>query len=249
MTLVARAGSVGVNTLVGTALAVQLAGLSSAMAQVMDREVYVFTFFEELEYRCGDTGVAAWDLVGWVGGDIDRFWYKSEGELSTEERSGNADLQLLYGRLVSPFWDLQAGVRAEGAYGSEEERGRAFAVLGIQGLAPGWFDVEAALYVSHEADVSAQLSASYDIRLAQRLLIEPKVELDAAIQEVPEFGVGAGPNVLELGLRLRYELWREFAPYVGVVWERRLLDTATMARAAGEGASELTAAVGFRYWR
>lgn len=232
------------------ALAIQLVRIEPAAAQVMDREIHLFTLFEQLEYRRDrDAGTAGADLLGWVGGDFNRLWFKSDVSVATSERAGAGELQILYGRLVSPFWDLQAGVRAEALYTADDERGRVFAAAGIQGLAPGWFDVEVTAFVSHEGDVSARLSALHGSRLTQRLIAEPRVDFDAAIQEVAEFGVGNGPNQLELGLRLRYEIWRELAPYLGVVWERKLLETATMARAAGEAASEVSAVVGVRMWR
>lgn len=229
------------------------AGVSLAppvAAQVSDSDVYLFTLFELLEHRgVPDDGQVHWDFVGWLGGDVNRVWAKSESTIATTESSGDTELQLLYGRLISPFWDFQVGARGEMLYGGDDLRGRGFATIGIQGLAPGFFEVEAALFVSHLGDVSGRFSVAYDFLLTQRLVLELRTEFDVAVQKVEEFGVGSGPTELELGVRARYEVRREIAPYIGVVWTTKFFDTASMARASGDDVSRLLVVAGLRLWR
>ena len=208
-----------------------------------------FLLSEVLDYApADDNRPIRYDLLGWVGGPWNRLWAKAEGVQSTSSGEGDTELQLLYGRLISPFWDLQAGVRMDIGYGDTSSEARASAALGLQGLAPGWFEVEPTLFVSQAGDVAASFEASYDLLLTQRLVAQPRLETSVAIQSVPEFGVGSGINGVELGLRLRYEIWRELAPYVGVSWDRRLMETADLARAAGEPAGEVSFVLGLRLW-
>lgn len=218
----------------------------AARAQAADDDRYLFLLAELLEYQVHGENPAAWELVGWWGGDYNRLWFKSEGQADTTTTAGDGDLQLLYGRLVSPFWDLQLGVRAETVYEGDDTTTRAFAVLGAEGLAPGWFDVDAAVFLSHEGDVSARATAAYNIYITQRLVTETRFELEAAVQEVMELGIGNGLTNFELGLRVRYELRRKLAPYVGITWERALFETADFARARGDEPGKFGAVGGLR---
>lgn len=191
-----------------------------------------------------------YDLVGWVGGAYNRVWAKADGDQSTTTRDGATELQLLYGRLISPFWDAQVGVRFDAIYGDGSRTLRPLLALGVQGLAPGWFELEPTLFVSFKGDVSANVTASYDLFMTQRLVLQPRIEAGAAVQSVPEFHVGYGLNHIESGLRLRYEFWREFAPYIGMSWDRQFGRTAELARArAGAPQSELLVVAGLRLWR
>jgi copper resistance protein B len=160
----------------------------------------------------------AWHAQGWYGGDIHRFWWKSEGEGAFENELEDAELQLLYSRAVTPYFDLQAGVRQSYLEGAD----RTDLVLGVQGLAPYWFEVGAAAFVSPEGDVSGRAEAEYDLRLTQRLILQPSAELNFAAQDIPDLDIGAGFTDAEVGLRLRYEFSRRFAPYVGVEWTSAL---------------------------
>ena len=133
-------------------------------------------------------------------------------------------------------------------YGSGQDQDRFWAVVGLQGLAPYWFEVDANLRVSEDGDVSADLEAEYDLLLTQRLILQPRFEIDFAAQEVEEFGVGRGFNSVTLGLRLRYEVRRQFAPYIGLSWTRKLGDTADLARDEGENTDDLAVVGGLRFW-
>ncbi|KTE39760.1 MULTISPECIES: copper resistance protein B [unclassified Sphingopyxis] len=197
----------------------------------------------EYQVRKGRDGYR-WDAEGWYGGDINRVTVKSEGEGSFGEAIESIETQLLYSRPVDAYFNLQAGIRQDLGHGP----GRTYATVGFEGLAPYWFEVEGALFVSDKGDVSARIEGYYDQRITQQLILQPMAELNVAAQDVPELGVGSGLSDMELGLRLRYEIVREFAPYVGVEWARKFGDTARFARAAGEDASSVSLVMGLRAW-
>ena len=224
-------------------------GARSASAQVMDQARYTYVAVDELEYAPGPAErpiVLSGEL--WHGGDYNRLWLKADAERSTAESAGEYELQALYGRFVASYWDAQVGVRVDAEREAGESDLRAHLVLGLQGLAPYWFEVEPALFVSQDGDVSARLEASYELLFTQRLILEPELETSVAVQDVPEWGVGSGFNDVELGARLRYELVRELAPYLGVSWEKRFGETADLVRAAGADPSEATFVAGIRAW-
>jgi copper resistance protein B len=210
-------------------------------------EPYVVTFLEaeRLEGRRsgGEHGYLL-DLQGWVGTDAGKFWAKVEGDGEFDGALEGVELQALYSRPVSPFFDLQLGVRQDLATGEP----RTHAVVGVQGLAPYWFEVDAAAFVSHTGDVTARLEAEYDLLLSQRLVLQPRTELDVAFQDVEALGLGAGLSSGEAGVRLRYEFRREVAPYVGVSWRRAFGGTADAVRAGGDRVAGVALVVGMRLW-
>jgi copper resistance protein B len=200
---------------------------------------------EELEYRFQDgKDVMAWDAQAWYGGDYDKIRLKTEGSWKPGDSPGEAEVQLLYSRLLAYYWDVQAGVRHD----IRPEPSRTYGVIGLQGLAPGYFEVDLNGFVSEEGDISARLKAEYDLLITQRLILQPKVEINIAANDVPELGIGQGFNDIELGLRLRYEIAREFAPYVGLSWHRKLGESANFARNEGEDVDEFALLAGVRFW-
>ncbi len=200
---------------------------------------------DRLEYRLGKGADGYhWEGEGWIGGDINRFAFKSEGEGEVGGRLESAEIQALYSRAIDPWFNLEAGVRHD----IRPDPQRTYAVVGIEGLAPYWFEVSAQAFLSNKGDAHLRLEGSYDQRITQRLILQPAAEVNIAAQDVPELGIGSGISDIELGLRLRYEFAREFAPYVGVNWERKLGDTARFARAGGERASATSLVMGVRFW-
>ena len=200
---------------------------------------------DRAEYRAHKGGDSYhWEGEGWIGGDINRLAIKSEGEGAVGGALHSAEVQALYSRAIDPWWNLIAGVRHD----IRPQPQRSYATIGIDGLAPYWFEVEAQAFLSDRGDAHFRIEGSYDQRITQRLILQPAAELNVAAQDVPELGIGAGLSDVELGLRLRYELAREFAPYVGINWERRVGDSARFARAAGEGASTTSLVMGLRFW-
>jgi copper resistance protein B len=209
---------------------------------IKDNAVYSFTLFELLEYRVSDTGrdQIGWDTQGWIGNDDHKFWWKAEGDAILDgQDEGDADLQAFYARPISAFWYLQAGMRYEQAWEPGSTNERFSAALGVQGFAPYKFDVEPTIFLTDDGDVLAQFTASYDLYLTQRIVLQPRVELNAAAQDVPESDLGAGINNIDFDLRLRYEFQREFAPYVGVRYGRLTGATAGIARRNGGDDNDL----------
>jgi copper resistance protein B len=217
---------------------------------VEDRRRFGFLLLDQLEYRVQQgADTLNWDTTGWYGGDYNRLWLKSEGGWRTSgERGGEAQLQALYGRLIAPFWDFQAGLRYDQFSGAGFDRSRGFAVIGVEGLALYWFEVETALFISQDGDVSANLTATYDLLLTQRLILQPRLDFDAAVQSAKKFGVGEGANSIGLGLRLRYEITREFAPYIGVQWLARFGETADISQRGGGRVEDIALVFGVRLW-
>lgn len=195
----------------------------------------------ESQQRKGETGYR-WDSEGWYGGDLHRAFIKFKGEGATKRKLEQVELQALYARAVGPYFNLQAGVR----YDWRPDPSRAYATFGMEGLAPYWFDVAAAVFVSNKADVHARLDGYYDLNITQRLIFQPRAEIDFAAKDVPALGVGAGISSVEAELRLRYEIRREFAPYIGISFERKVGRTADMARAAGAPTTATSFAAGVR---
>ena len=194
-------------------------------------------------------GPVEWDFIGSVGKQYNRLGIKSDGVLSTTTSHVETEMQALYSRLIAPFWELQAGVRFDVAYDGYETTTRWHVVLGLEGLAPYWFELEPVVFVSNRGDVSASLTATYDLLVTQRAVLQPRLDVGAAVQDVVEWGVGAGLGTIGVGARLRYELGREFAPYVGVNWDRLVGDTAEMARALGAESGAASLVFGIRIWR
>lgn len=201
--------------------------------------------FNIAEYRVQKGADAyRWDGEGWFGGDIDRFVVKTEGEGAIRGGIESAEVQALYSRAIDPWFNLQAGIRQDFKPGPA----RTYATVGIEGLAPYWFEVEGALFLSDKGDLLGRIEGYYDQRITQKLILQPRVELNFAAQDVPANGIGSGLSEAELGLRLRYEIKREFAPYIGVSWERKFGDSARFAGAAGDRAEATSLVLGIRAW-
>lgn len=216
------------------------------VAPVHDNMLFYFFSGDRLEYRSFDDGeVLLWDAQGWIGRDYNKLFFESEGEYSlVEDRFESVQTELLYGRAISSFWDVRAGLR----YDFEPNPERAFAVIGVQGLAPQWFEVDANLYLSEDGDLSFGMEAEYDVLLTQRLVLQPRMELEIAAQDVEEYGTYAGFSGIELGLRLRYEFHRKFAPYIGVSWESALGETANRIENSGGNPDTTAFVAGVKFW-
>jgi copper resistance protein B len=184
-----------------------------------------------------------WEGEAWHGGDINRLVVKSEGEGDTRHL-GRAEIQVLYSRAIGPYFNLQAGLR----YDIRPTPNRTYATIGFEGLAPYMFEVGGALFVSNKGDVLGRLDAFEDFRITQRFIVQPRAELNFAASDVSETGIGSGLSDSELGMRLRYEVRREFAPYLGVSWDQKYGRTQDLARAAGENPSSVRFVGGLRVW-
>ncbi|WP_255500300.1 copper resistance protein B [Brevundimonas sp. P7753] len=198
----------------------------------------------EASFDDGEEGYS-WNAQGWTGGDINRFWWKTEGEGAFDGKLHDAEVQALYSRAVAPFWDVQAGVRQDFRPDGDDTT---HLTLGVQGVAPYWFEVSAAAFLSTDGDLTARAEAEYDQRLTQKWILQPALELEMSASDIPELEMGSGLTSVTAGLRLRYEIRKEFAPYVGVEWSRSFGDTADYAKARGDDVEATRFVVGIKAW-
>lgn len=201
---------------------------------------HMFRLETDVGSNTDGTSLQGWDLDGWIGTDENKLWLKSEGERA-DNKLESAEFWALYSRNVSTFWDAQAGIR----YDTKPES-TAYLTLGINGLAPYWFETEAHLFVSEHGDVTARLRQENDLLLTQQLILQPYVEVNLSAQDVHEQDIGAGVTDGKIGLQTRYEFTRKFAPYVDVHYGRKFGETSSIAKNHGEDNDELVGAIGLR---
>lgn len=179
-----------------------------------------------------------------TGGNINRFGVKFEGEGAFGERIDDLELQALYSRAIAPYWNLQAGVRHD----SRPDPSRTYIVAGVEGIAPYWFKVNAATFLSNKGEVRARVEVSYDQRITQSLILQPRIEANVSFQDIPAMGIGAGLTDFEAGLRLRYEIKQEIAPYIGVEWRKQTGATARFSWVSGQDPNTVSLVAGIRTW-
>jgi len=184
------------------------------------------------------------DIQAWYGGDINKLWLKSEVEVPWGKKPEHAEVQALWSRAIGPWFDLQAGARFDPQPGPN----RSHLVLGVQGLAPYWWEVEGAVFLSNKGDVTARAEAEYDLRITQKLILQPRAEIDLSLQDVSELAIGSGLTNASLGLRLRYQISPLVAPYIGVEYERAFGDTRSFLRGEGEDSGGFNLLAGVRFW-
>lgn len=212
---------------------------------VEDQSIFWHLLIDQLEGRLGDEQDSFnWDGQFWVGTDLDRLWLKSEGTVPRNGKVEDGVHEALYSRAITTYFDLQAGLR----YDLDSRPSRGWLALGVQGLAPGFFDLEATAYASDGGHFATRLRASYDQLLTQRLILQPEIEMNLYSKSDPRRSVGSGLADLEVGLRLRYELTRKFAPYVGVTYQDKFGQTASFARSEDEPVNDVRLVLGLRLW-
>jgi len=216
----------------------------TALAGGADDPLLYKVMIDKLEIRDTDEGNALiLDADAWVGKDLNKLWFKTEVERldgATEE----AEVQLLYSRAISPYWDLQAGWRHD----SRPTPNRDWLALGFKGLAPYLFEVDASLFIGESGRTAARLDVEYEYMFTQKLVLSPEIEMNFHSEDDPDVGTGSGLSDMQLGLRLRYEIRREFAPYIGVNWARKFGDTADFAREEGGSTHDTQLVAGIRVW-
>lgn len=236
-----------------TAIAVAaVAGLYGAPAAAQgdaglaheDERPFMHVLADQLEVQNGNTGNSkAWDAQAWMGGDYNKLWVKTEGR--TKDGQGrDADAELLYDRASTAFWDLQVGMRHDFRPGPT----RNWVAFGVQGLAPYWFNIEATAYVGNSGRTAARFKAFYELLFTQRLILEPQIEANIYGQDDAERGIGSGLSDTRVGLRLRYEVTREFAPYIGVERRQAYGRTADFVQSGGESSADTLWVAGLRAW-
>jgi copper resistance protein B len=211
---------------------------------VHDNAMHFFVLFDQLEWQAVDDGSGInVDSKGWIGRDKDRLWFRAEAE-SEDGHIGEAEAHVLYGRQISTWWDLVLGVRQDVRPGEPQT----WAAFGVQGLAPYWFEVEATGYVREGGRTEVRLELEYELLLTKRLVLQPLIEAQIFGKDDPERGLGAGLSTTDIGIRLRYEVKREIAPYVGVAWNRKWGKTADLAEADGGEIRAARLIGGLRFW-
>ena len=202
-----------------------------------------FTLVEEADItRFEGSWAINWEAQGWIGSDMDKFWWRTEGE-TKGPRIEQSEFQALYSRNVATFFDAQVGLRQD-----ISPDARTYAVVGVQGLAPLFFETEAHVFLGFKGDVLLRLRQSFDLRMTNRLVIQPLFETDIYATRVPERLIAPGPAIVETGVLTRYEITRRVAPYVAVMFERRLGESSRLARAAGENPGGWSIRTGVRFW-
>jgi copper resistance protein B len=213
------------------------------LMQMEDDAPFSMVLLDQLEWReINDNDAQVWELQAWYGTDYNKLWFETEGERVDGEEEGR--VELMWDRIFTRWWSVQTGIRQDFGEGPS----RTWLDLGIQGLAPYFSEFDAALYVGEQGRTAARVSIEYDMLITQRLILQPELEFELYGKNDPENGIGSGLSDAEVGLRLRYEIRREFAPYIGLHWERKFGRTADLARAHGEDDSDLLFVAGLRAW-
>lgn len=197
----------------------------------------------EMETNDSNNDFMSWDAQVWLGRNFNKLWLKTEGERShgdTEE----LEVQALYSRAISPFWDIQAGIRHDAKPTPDQNWG----VLGLQGIARYFFEIDTALFIGESGNTAFRFNAEYELLFTQKLILTPEIEMNFYGQGIPEIGIGSGLSDLNLGLRLRYEIRREFAPYIGINWREKYGGTADSSELLGKDVTDTELVFGIRLW-
>jgi copper resistance protein B len=190
-----------------------------------------------------DLDITSWDANAWLGKDLDKLWLKTEADVvdgSLEE----SELQLLYSRAIAPYWDLQTGWRGD----FNEDQNQHWFAVGLQGLAPYFFEIDSALFFGEGGQTALRIDAEYDLMFTQNLILSPELETTVYGRNAPKYEQGSGLARLNAGLRLRYEIRREFAPYIGVNWSKKYGNTADIALSNNGDIESLQWVAGLRAW-
>lgn len=215
-----------------------------ASHDMLDNAIHSYMQLNRLE-TWNDTpgrGVA-WEGRGWIGTDLNRAWLRTEGE-RVSNRTESANVEVLYGHSVSPWWDVVTGVRQDFKPGN----GQTFAAIGVQGLAPQKFEVEATAYLGQRGQTALRFEAEYELLLTNRLILQPLVEVNAYGKDDRLRGIGSGLGTAEAGVRMRYEFTRQFAPYIGITREQAFGRTADFRREESRQRGATRFVLGFRTW-
>jgi len=219
--------------------------MAAAMAATMapaPRYTQVRLDLAEVQFRNGQNGYR-WEGEAWTG-DLNRFIFRSKGEGTTAQHLDSAELQGIYSRALDPWWNVQAGIRQD----IRPTPARSYATIGIEGMAPYKFDVLIAAFVSDKGHLTGRIEASVDERITQHWVLQPRMEFDVAAQDRPDQGLGHGLDNAEISLRLRYEITRQFAPYIGLSYSLATGKTADYLRAAGQSPQQRSIVLGIRSW-
>lgn len=233
-------------TVIVQSISLAISVLLTPIAYASSKDDPVLTKFmlDKFEVRNADgSNPLVWEGEAWIGQDLNKLWLKSEGE-RVDGKIEESETELLYSRAIAPFWDVQAGIRHD----EVEDESRDYATIGIKGLAPYYFETDASVSFGKNGQTKLNASAEYELMLTQKLVLSPEIEFNAYGKEDIAMGVGSGLSNIEAGLRLRYEIKREFAPYIGVNWNKKFGTTADLAENQGLNASDTQLVAGVRAW-
>jgi len=221
-----------------------LLDVADVRAEMEDDPLLIFPLVDQFEMRdVGGENVLAWDAQGWIGKDLRKLWVKFEGERSAG-RTDESELQLLYSKSIARYWEFQYGVRND----FKPSPSRTWAVVGVQGLAPYFFETDIAFFIGDSGRTALRLETEYELLFTQRLILTPDIEVNFYGKDDADILIGSGLSDIEIGLRLRYEIRRQFAPYIGVNWSKLFGNTAEFTRIAGQDTSETQLVIGLRAW-
>ncbi|MEE8056820.1 MAG: copper resistance protein B [Pseudomonadales bacterium] len=221
---------------------------SAIAAESKDDPILTKVIVDQFERRdADDDNPLVLDGQGWIGKDLRKLWFKTQLERVDGENE-KAELQALYSRGVTTFWDFQLGLRKDFETGANEKPDRSWAVIGFQGLAPYFFEIDTALFIGESGRLALRMEAEYEWLFTQRLILTPDIEVNVYGQHDEATGAGSGLSDIELGLRLRYEIRREFAPYIGVNWMKAYGNSADFARRENEDTRDAQLVIGVRAW-
>ena len=210
---------------------------------LLDQSVYFHGIFNQLEGRFGETSSFRWSGESWVGTDENKIWLRTEGRVEGGQVDDGIQ-ELFYARSISTYFNALVGAR----YDLDSQPGRGWGAIGIEGLAPQFFRVGVTGYVSGDGHLGAKLEGSYDFLFTQRLILQPQFEMNFYTKDDPTRGIGAGLSELDVGLRLRYEITRQFAPYIGVTYLGKFGNTANYVLQSGGNPNEVRFVTGVRAW-
>ncbi|WP_420600615.1 copper resistance protein B [Neptuniibacter sp.] len=232
------------NTIKKTLVLAMFALPFQAEAAGKDDPLLTMITIDQLEKRDANSSKPfAWEVQGWAGYDLDKFVFKTEGERADGETE-KAELQLLYSKAIDPYWDIQFGIRHDFYPKPTQD----WAVIALQGVAPYYFETDASLFIGEDGQTALRLESEYEMMLTQQWVLSPEIELNIHGQNDEEREIGSGLSNIEAGLRLRYEVKREFAPYIGIHWEKKFGKTSDYAREEGEDTSDTQFVIGVRAW-
>jgi copper resistance protein B len=218
-----------------------------AAAHMEDDPLLTMFNVDELEIRDAEGDPLSWDIEGWAGKDLHKFYLQTEGERG-DAGTESAEIRALYHRAVAPYWDLQLGLRHDAQPGTSSGPARDWAVIGWRGLAPYWFEIDTALFLGEDSRSALRIEAEYEILFTRQWVLSPEIEINLYGRDDPELGIGSGLADIEAGLRLRYEIRRQLAPYLGIHWEKLYGETADFAAAAGEDTADSEFVLGIKAW-
>ena len=211
--------------------------------KLADEHPFVAFMGERLEFD-DSSNTLTYDLQGWYGTTYDRLVIKTEGELSQGKFEEN-QTDILWGHAVSAFWDAQLGVRLD-SY--DEGKSRQWLALGLQGLAPYWFELDMTAYLGERGNTALTIEAEYELLLTQKLIFQPRAELSLYGKDDLQNDLGSGLSSSAFGFRMRYEVNRQFAPYLGIEWVNQYGKTADLSKLQGNESHDTRILAGIRFW-